>query len=147
MFKKKLQFLSSDAWIFLSIVGAAGEELAPLNEIIHVADFINRAVPDDYELEGGLTRLLQAGLIRQEKSQFGLTAEGLELAARCRRKSWHALDQWRHLEEIFNTEKFVKTCDSAFSFKSGEGEEARNAYRRWFEKGLKKLEEKEEDKG
>ena len=63
----------SDAWMFLGIVGAARGKWAPLAKTLGTAEAINHAIPSDDEPEGGFTRLLQAGLIRMERRDLGLT--------------------------------------------------------------------------
>ncbi len=113
-----LQFQASDPWIFLSIAAAApGRVPAPPSEIIGLADAINHAIPTELELEGVFTRLLQAGLIRQEQKELGLTAQGMDLVRRSRQRSEHWLGPLDFLAELVLFVLFtilVYTMDTGF---------------------------------
>ena len=53
------QFLSSDAWLLLSLIYA--REPAVRDHLRAVGDYINHAIFTNEELEGGLVRLERAG--------------------------------------------------------------------------------------
>ncbi|MGH9962803.1 MAG: hypothetical protein ACREBC_37755, partial [Pyrinomonadaceae bacterium] len=62
---------ASDAWLLLSIIYAgAPADSADRARIIEVGDSINHAIFTDEELEGGLSRLLSGGLIREGNGHF-----------------------------------------------------------------------------
>ena len=92
--------------MFLSVAGAGADKFAPLDELTSVADAINHAIPTGREFEGWGSRLLQAGLIRQEERDLGLTSEGEALADRCNRPSVYWLDRWGLLAWSLKTKSF-----------------------------------------
>lgn len=69
----------SDVWLLTAIYQTSGEAPADLVAVIAAADFINHAVPNPEELESGLFRLRQAGLIVEidERLRFQCTPEAL----------------------------------------------------------------------
>lgn len=143
MSNNTIQFIRSDAWIFLSVAGAAADKLAPLDEIMGLADAINHAIPTEREFEGGFTRLLQAGLIRQDERALGLTSKGMALADRCRQKSKYWLEQWDFLAEIIETESFLNICDLVYRLEPGEGEKTYKIYSGRFIKTPSKITDEE----
>jgi hypothetical protein len=52
-------FLWTDAWLLLSLIYA--REPSDRDHLRALGDFINHAIVNDEELEGGLLRLIQAG--------------------------------------------------------------------------------------
>jgi hypothetical protein len=136
-----IQFEDSDAWIFLSVAGAAGGELAALEQIMGIADYINRSIPSERELEGGLTRLLQAGLVHQEGRKLGLTETGRVLKERCKQRSRTPLKKWTFLTKVFQVESFPKVADLAYKLESGEAVRAYREYLGRFNKRSRLAEE------
>ena len=134
------EFTDSDAWTFLAIEGAARGKPSPLAEILGCADAINHAIPTDDELEGGFTRLLQAGLIRMEGRELGLTAEGIALAERCSKVSSDWLEQWQFLAGILKSESFPKACELTYEIQPGESAKAYKTYSGRFANTLKQIE-------
>jgi len=61
-------FASSDAWLLLSLIYA--REPSDRDHLKAVGDYINHAIFNDEELEGGLARLLQAGYAVAKEDRF-----------------------------------------------------------------------------
>lgn len=62
------EFLWSDAWLLLAILYA--QEPADRTETVAIGDWIQHAIFTDEELEGGLGRLLSAGLAIEIDGRF-----------------------------------------------------------------------------
>src|SRR3982750_4276137 len=60
----------SDVWLLTSLWYASRKRPADLVDLLAVADLINHAVPNPEELQSGLVRLREAGLIEQEEGAF-----------------------------------------------------------------------------
>jgi hypothetical protein len=58
----------SDAWLLLALIYAG--EPADRERIVRVGDGINHAIFTEEELEGGLTRLLEAGSVVEVAGRF-----------------------------------------------------------------------------
>jgi len=61
-------FVSSDAWLLLAVIYAGGS--ADRERLKSIGDAINRAIFTDEELDGGLARLLAAGLASEDKGRY-----------------------------------------------------------------------------
>jgi len=72
-----IHFSPEDPWVLLSIIhkppGRAGG--APLPEIIAIGDWINHAIFNYEELDGGLSRLIKAGYVIYERDRFRASSE------------------------------------------------------------------------
>ncbi|MCG8457321.1 MAG: hypothetical protein MI919_13680 [Holophagales bacterium] len=76
-------FLGSDAWLLAAIHTAdSGNSQPTLVGVIAVGDAINHAIFTRSELDGGLSRLVRAGLVTVNGQRFGLTPLGREMAAK-----------------------------------------------------------------
>ena len=67
-------FTNSDAWVLLAIVYNHKAGGSDLQKIIATADGINHAVLTFEELGGGLTRLINAGLVVEQDHRYFVTA-------------------------------------------------------------------------
>lgn len=67
-------FTNSDAWVLLAIVYNHKTGGSDLQKIIATADGINHAVLTFEELGGGLTRLINAGLVVEQDHRYSVTA-------------------------------------------------------------------------
>lgn len=70
MKQEQLQFEASDAWLLLSIILAAGNNAASLDEIVAAGDGINHAIFTEDEMESGLYRLRSGGYIEESNGSF-----------------------------------------------------------------------------
>jgi hypothetical protein len=68
----------SDAWVYLAIeMAGEGRKPRPLHDVIHAADYINKAIVAYAELDGALRRLTSAGLV--VKDDVGVAPTSLEI--------------------------------------------------------------------
>ena len=95
----KIDFQSSDHWIFLSIALQAKVDGASLRDVIAAADYINHAIPTIEEIEGAVNRLTAARLIWIRNNRFGLTDSGKVLVRSVARRKRHILDQWKLVQQ------------------------------------------------
>ena len=68
----------SDAWLLLAILLASREGSVPLDQIVAAGDFINHAIFNPDELEGGFRRLSAGKFIRERQSKFTVTKKVLD---------------------------------------------------------------------
>ena len=86
------------SWIFLATALASQKGAVRTEEIIHVADFINRAIPTYKEMSMSLRRLIEEGYLDKTGKKYMLTERGkheYELASTGRQelfKIWAALE-------------------------------------------------------
>lgn len=64
------RFGSSDGWLLLSIIYAAGGAGASLRNIVSCGDYINHAIFTYAEVAEGINRLIAAGAVAVEKGAF-----------------------------------------------------------------------------
>jgi hypothetical protein len=64
------RFESSDGWLLLSIIYAAGGTGADLRNVVSCGDYINHAIFTHSDVEEGINRLAGAGLIAVEGGVF-----------------------------------------------------------------------------
>jgi len=75
---KVVKFAWSDAWVLLSVVYAARETGgADITRIIAVADAVNHAIVTHGELDDGLARLIEAGYVIRDHSEFHASADAI----------------------------------------------------------------------
>ena len=70
--RREGDFVWSDAWLLLSLI--YGKGALDRQRIRDIGDFINHAVFTDAELEGGLKRLQNCGLIRRAGKKFAASS-------------------------------------------------------------------------
>jgi hypothetical protein len=75
--ESKSQFSSSDAWLLTSIYGASLGGEPTLSRVIGIGDFINHAIFTLSEINGGTGRLIRAGLITFDGTNYSLTPQGI----------------------------------------------------------------------
>lgn len=90
----------SDAWLLTAIYQSSREAPADLVDVIAAADFVNHAVPNPEELESGLARLREAGLIEPAGGplHFVCTAEALARIEDIAADATSIYDVWKDLE-------------------------------------------------
>jgi hypothetical protein len=70
-------FVWADAWVLLSLIYA--QKPANRKRIVATGDYLNHAVMNSDELEGGLQRLQARGYIFEGNSGFDLGPQGLQV--------------------------------------------------------------------
>ncbi len=109
----KINFQQSDAWMLLSVEWSAYNRYVSLRSIISTADYINHSIPTEFEIEGGFTRLLQAGLIKVSKRRIGTTQKGLRLVDSCGKKGG-PMKIWDRIEEKLKSGEYTKIKNKKF---------------------------------
>jgi hypothetical protein len=71
-----------DAWILLTILYASKKGACKLENVIAMADGINKAVPTLGELHGSLNRLAAGRLIKYQRDNYSVTESALALFAK-----------------------------------------------------------------
>jgi hypothetical protein len=98
---RKPEFLFEDTWILMCIRLLNESGPCDLNDIIPLADGINKAIPTIDELHGAFNRLLAARLISTHKGRYVPTAKAEELfekvQANCRSALWDQMDGLRNI--------------------------------------------------
>jgi hypothetical protein len=100
----------SDAWLLAAIYQCSKEKPADLVEVLAAADFINHAVLNVEELQSGLFRLENAGLIQRAEAQqlsFQCTPEALAKIKLLLKKSKTALQLWKELENSLAVARWI----------------------------------------
>jgi predicted transcriptional regulator len=87
------------AWIFLSVP----EQLAPLTDIVAMADAINHAVPTQSELQQSFRWLQARGLVCKEGKRYSLTTAGKTL--RDHSSSSMIMETWHNVTEHFRRDE------------------------------------------
>lgn len=83
-----IPFTPSDVWLLVSIALAETRPPVRLTDIIFAGDSINKAVFTPQELRRGLSKLTQAGYVRDAGGIYSLTDEGRALVHNPRREGW-----------------------------------------------------------
>ena len=93
---RKPEFQFEDTWILMCILVLRKDGSCTLEEVMPVADAINKAIPTVDELHGALNRLLAARLITTRKGAYAPTPKSLDLLekvkANCRAGLWDQMD-------------------------------------------------------
>lgn len=95
-----IRFQPYDPWILLSIAVASFRGRCDLRQLIAAADYINHAIPERAEVEGGLNRLSAAGLVLISRQGFSLTTRSRRMLLGLETKSRSLLKQWTMLDRI-----------------------------------------------
>ena len=130
----------TDAWI-LAAIGT--EKQVSLDELIFSADYLNRLIPSEVEVEDAVNHLMTAGLAAVDDRRFRLTDEG---RAWLRRYGWQTrgpIDAWIDLSEAWDGLELQRTGTAAdYRLLPGEFERALQKNRRfvqdWIAKNLGK---------
>ena len=98
--KETTQLRWSDAWLLAGIYQCSKDKPANLVEILAAADFINHAVLNLEELQSGLFRLENAGLIAgaETRLSFQCTPDTLAKIKLLLKNSQTAFQLWKELE-------------------------------------------------
>jgi hypothetical protein len=107
MRQKKLKYLASDAWLLLSIILAAGNDKASLEEIVAVGDGINVAIFTADEMESGLYRLRASGYIEEIDEGFKPTDLALNKYQEISKKKKGLLNQLELLRVAIGAEPWI----------------------------------------
>src|SRR5579872_3766695 len=97
--KQITPFQASDAWLLLAIL-YNGEQGAGIEGIIRAGDFINHAIFTDDELQSGLTRLQEAGLV--ERSGDIYRASPAAWSAHVSKKRRYVFKELEDMERFLN---------------------------------------------
>src|SRR5262245_38628038 len=68
------EFDPHDAWLFLALRWGGGQACS-LADLIGLYDWVNRDMPTAEELNGGLNRLMAAGLLAERRGGFRIPAK------------------------------------------------------------------------
>ena len=90
----QIRYHPSDAWVLLSLAAASFRGPCSLRGLISAADYINRAVIERAEIEGGLNRLASAGLVKISPTGFALTPRSRRLLLGLESETRSLLGQW-----------------------------------------------------
>jgi hypothetical protein len=134
------RFQHSDAWIFLSLNNIEGG--TSLEDLIAKADYINHAIPAEDEVEGAITRLSKAGLVRFGDAKFFLTDFGEELFEYIYSQKGSMLALWDKLEKHLNKSDFPLLNIEDFKLRPGELHVAYKKYHKRFWKTYNEMESK-----
>lgn len=77
---------SADDWVLLAVAAAGQRRPAGLRDIVSCGDYLNHSVFSFDEMQGGLARLLRAGLIRQTSDGWAASPEACRALAASGRK-------------------------------------------------------------
>lgn len=126
---KQHGFQHSDSWIFLSIAFYQDRAGTSLRDLIATADYIDRAIPTDEEIEGGISRLAGAGFVTVEDDHFYLTAAGRLVLREFHNKHLPLPKIWELLEQHLQSLELPEIEVAAFKLKAGQSQAAYDSYR------------------
>lgn len=90
------EWKKEDAWILLALLYASKKGACKLENVIAMADGINKAVPTLGELHGSLNRLAAGRLIKYQRDTYSVTESALALFAKveasCKKNLYDQLD-------------------------------------------------------
>jgi len=78
MSQQEIQYVACDAWLLLSIILAAANDDASLEEIVAIGDGINHAIFTENEMESGLYRLINGDYVEVMGNFFRPTPKAIE---------------------------------------------------------------------
>ena len=93
------EFAPADGVLFLALWWGAGRACA-LADVIGLYDFVNRGIPTAAELDGGLNRLLAAGLVTERAGAFRVPARV--------RRAFDAFRRRRRRDRFTMADEFVR---------------------------------------
>ena len=99
-----------DPWLLQAIITAAGKGPGLLKDIVAAGDALNHAMFTFEELQGGLGRLLAAGLIAESANGFVPTAKSLELYSQISQKR-SLFDQRKALGKAIGADAWTEGYD------------------------------------
>ena len=96
---QNIRFRWSDAWLMLAVHMAAKNGSTSLAGVIGSADAIQHAIITKAELDGGVERLKQAGLLELKSASFVLTPHAQAIADHAAKATSLIRDQEKLIEE------------------------------------------------
>jgi hypothetical protein len=131
-----LTLTGDDAWVFVAIVGGAGEPTA-LEHVVSSLDYLNRDMPTETGFESAVTRLVRAGFVTVTEDGFAATAEGVRVLAGFGKDG--VISIMFELSKLWTGKQVVDNAPAyEFRLKAGEWERALAAYdgrfKAWMEK-------------
>ena len=138
------KFERKDSWILLSVAQARHDGPPKLDNVIWVADGINKDIPTREEIEGAINRLLSAGLVRVAGYYFFVTELGSNILEQARSGAKSIFDVWNMLEKRLGTTEFPEVPHAPWHLSESDFERAYESYRSNFAKTFKKLDDKDE---
>ena len=124
------EFGPHDGVLFLALWWGGGRA-ATLKDVVHLYDFVDRSIPSADELDGGLNRLLAAGLVTVRDDTFRVPARV--------RRAFDAFRRRRRRDRFTMADEFVRAAGPLEAvprrvrITPADQERAYEEYRRWFE--------------
>lgn len=129
-------FAPTDGVLFLALWWGGGRA-GTLKDVIHLCDFVNRSIPSASELDGGLNRLLAAGLIAERGGRFRVPAKVLRAYDAFRRR--RRRDRFTMADEFVRKAGPLEEVPRRVRVTAADQGRAYEEYHRWFEATLKDL--------
>ena len=135
----KIKFLHCDHWILMTI--PINKDGVDLEGIIGRADAINHAIPTDEEIEGAITRCLQANIIKKIDDKYVFTDNYLKIFDKLWEKSKNVFDMWKIVEEYLSKSDLKKMNSDELKLKLNESSIAHKKYSETFWKMYKEIDQ------
>jgi hypothetical protein len=123
-------YAPTDGVLFLALWWGGGRA-AMLKDVIHLYDFVDRSIPTAAELDGGLNRLLAAGLIAERDGRFRVPAKVLRAYDAFRRR--RRRDRFTMADEFVRAAGPLGDVSRRVRVTPADQEWAYEEYRQWFE--------------
>lgn len=125
--------------MFLSVAYSAQQAPSTLDGFYAAADHINCAIPTHEEIQGGINRLADAGLVRVEHGRFALLERGREVFERVCKQTPYPRMQPTLVEEHLRSANLPGVTHSHWDLSAAEATEALARYNKRMKEALKKL--------
>ncbi|HYH69570.1 MAG TPA: hypothetical protein VD866_33045 [Urbifossiella sp.] len=129
-------FAPTDGVLFLALWWGGGRS-GTLKDVIHLHDFVNRSIPTADELDGGLNRLIAAGLIAERDGRFRVPAKVMRAYEAFRRK--RRRDRFTMAGEFVRVAGPLDAVPRRVRVTAADQARAYEEYRDWFEGEWNKL--------
>ena len=117
-----VRLTKTDAWILAAI---GSEKPIPLDHVVSSADYLNRAIPTNMEVEEAVKHLTMAGLAKVDDRRFRLTKEGRSWLKRFGWESRGVILVWTELADAWDGQELpMKDAASDYRLMPGELEAA-----------------------
>lgn len=136
-------FVWSDAWLMYSILAALRRGDASLMDVIEAGDAINHAIFTTEEINGGVERLVRAGLVTVSDHAISPSQVASYLWMQARESARTAWDVLTKLRELMNGLDSAPESPAPKRFEEAEILTAFAAYHERFQSALRKLEERD----
>lgn len=123
-------FARTDGVLFLALWWGGGRA-GTLKDVIHLYDFVDRSIPTADELDGGLNRLLAAGLITERDGRFSVPAKVVRAYDAFRRR--RRRDRFTMADEFVRAAGPLEAVPRRVRVTPADQERAYEEYRQWFE--------------